>query len=69
MIDFADNLVNPFNITYVEKKESSLSGGLIRVVLHLACGNYLVDHMSIVEYSELEEMLTDLIMGEEDGEY
>lgn len=66
MIDFNGKLVNPFNITYVEKQDSPLSGGVVRVALHLACGSHLVEQMTLLEYNELEETLAELLLGEED---
>jgi hypothetical protein len=65
MINFDGKLVNPFNITYVEKHSSVLSGGVFRVVITLADGTSLHEMMTVTELNEFEEMLTELIMGEE----
>ncbi len=65
MIDFDGKLVNPYNITHIYKQDTPLSGGVVKVVVRLACGTPLSEMMTLQEYNEFEEMVTDLIMGEE----
>lgn len=64
MINFDGKLVNPLNITFVDKHHTPLSGGVARVVIHLACGSSLSEMMTLAEYEEFDDMLTEIIMGE-----